>query len=251
MKKGFTLVELLGVIIILSIISLIITPSILDYVNKSKVSAYRTSVQTVMDKAKEYVSQNEENNDFPIGGINILETDLKLEKDNFLNGIIERNTDGEVVAVNVYNGTYCANGTKQNLVVEKASSLEDCESIDATAPELKVRATKITSNKIMVVAIASDSQSGIKDYKYCIGDNCSDYIKTNYYEFTGLKAGQTYEITVSVRNNNTDRDEQYTTDITETELKIKVTTLSIEEPTFEVSSNSYSGSKEVTIKPKQ
>ena len=43
-KKGFTLAELLGVMVILGIIALIITPVITDTVNQSEQKAYEKQI---------------------------------------------------------------------------------------------------------------------------------------------------------------------------------------------------------------
>ena len=45
MKKGFTLVELLAVIIILAVISTIVVPIVLNIVNDSKKSTYQSSIE--------------------------------------------------------------------------------------------------------------------------------------------------------------------------------------------------------------
>ena len=51
-NKGFTLVELLAVIVILAIISLIATPMVLGVIEKSKKSAAIESANGIMDAAE-------------------------------------------------------------------------------------------------------------------------------------------------------------------------------------------------------
>ena len=246
-NKGFTLLELLGVIMLVAIIGLITLPLSISYIEKSRTSSYRISVQNVMEAAKQYVTKYEENNDFPIEGIDITKVDLGLkEKNKFQHGMIIKNTEGEIEVEDVYNGSYCANGTKQNIVVEKASSIDDCDKIDAKAPTLRVKAVSVTSNKIIVSAIAR-AKSGIKEYEYCIGNDCYTE-KINSHEFKDLKAGETYEIKVTVRNNNYGNDDQYPEEITTKTEIIEVTTPIIEAPTLKISSSSYQSSKEVVIK---
>ena len=48
LKKGFTLVELLAVIVILAVIALITTPIIIDSLNTSKKEAFKDSVNSIM-----------------------------------------------------------------------------------------------------------------------------------------------------------------------------------------------------------
>ena len=250
MKKGFTLVELLAVIVILSIIGLISVPIITSNIEKSRKSAYRSSVQNAIAAAKEYVSKNMEDNDFPEGGISV--TTIKYKTGDFRSGIIKRNEDKEIIASNVYNGEYCANGTKNNLIVEKVDSVEECESIDYTSPELKVKVVKVTNTSIMVNAYGYEESSEIVGYSFKIGDSDKKEIKTNKkvasYTFDNLQAGTTYEIEVEVKNENAEKnDSQYTEETYLTKKTIEVRTTEEGVPIFKVSSNSYAKSKEITI----
>ena len=259
MKKGFTLVELLAVIVILSIIGLITVPIIVSNIERSRVSTYRTNTQTLMEASKQYVSKTMDNNDFPESGIDI--KDLDIKKGNFKSGIIKRCNEkdvkegnctsdeiGEIIAVNVYNGRYCAKGTKQGIEVAKVENEKDCNTIDSTAPELTLKVIRRTNNSILVAAYGYDSQSEITKYTFKIGNEEEKEIETSSrvakYEFTGLKANQEYTITATVENENTGNENENTY---RNEKSIKVTTLATNIPTFKISGSGYSNSKEVTI----
>ena len=54
-KQGFTLVELLAVIVIVAIIMVIATPSTFKIIKKSKNDAYQSQKQLIVDAAKKYV----------------------------------------------------------------------------------------------------------------------------------------------------------------------------------------------------
>lgn len=58
MKKGFTLVELLVVIVILSLIAMIVYPSIVKVINDSKESTYVSQVEIVIKAAKEWAVEH-------------------------------------------------------------------------------------------------------------------------------------------------------------------------------------------------
>ena len=88
MKKGFTLVELLAIIVIISVLSLITIPIISSQISISKINSYRTSVQNIIDEAKEYVTSNTTNNDIPQKGINIKK--LHLNDNNIKSGLIKK-----------------------------------------------------------------------------------------------------------------------------------------------------------------
>lgn len=51
-KRGYTLIELLAVIIILSIVSVIAVPRIMDVIGVSKITAYNTSKRNIIESAK-------------------------------------------------------------------------------------------------------------------------------------------------------------------------------------------------------
>ena len=57
-KKGFTLVELLSVIVILSLVLVIAVPSVNKYIKQSKEKAYNTQISTIIEAAQAYASAN-------------------------------------------------------------------------------------------------------------------------------------------------------------------------------------------------
>ena len=246
-RKGFTLVELLAVIVILVVIGIVTVPIVLNYIERSRINSYKISVNEAIEAAKEYVAKTEENYDFPEGGIEVSQVDLKLEKEKFISGVIKRNEEGVIVAEKIYNGEYCASGNKNYIIVEKVSSEEECKGIDTTAPEVKVKINNTTATSITVVAQAKDSISKIKSYEYCIGDECSGEIEKNNYTFKELKPGKEYKIKVIVKNENSGK-EDYPKETTDRTVEITGKTGIVESATFEVSTSSYAGRKEVTIK---
>ena len=253
MKKGFTLVELLGVIIVLGAISIISVPVVSNQIRNSKINSYRSSVQLSIDAAKEYVVKKYPNNDFPSDGIYITKLNLKNKK--IKSGIIKRNDSKEIEAYNIYDGTYCASGSKGNIIVKEVDSIDECKTIDFTPPTLELKAVRVTNNSIMINAYASDSQTSIYRYQFKIGDNEYKNVYTSQnvasYTFDNLKSNQDYTISVKVSNENaSSHDSQYSSNPTThtTEEKIFVRTNAVEAPTFVVSSNGYSKVKEVEIK---
>lgn len=52
-KKGFSLVELLGVVVLLGILSLIAVPAILNYIQDTRDKTFMINVQSVVNKIKE------------------------------------------------------------------------------------------------------------------------------------------------------------------------------------------------------
>lgn len=58
MKKGFTLAELLGVIVILSLIALITVPSITDTLQNYKIKLCNTQLEEIISAAKTWGADN-------------------------------------------------------------------------------------------------------------------------------------------------------------------------------------------------
>jgi prepilin-type N-terminal cleavage/methylation domain-containing protein len=58
MKKGFTLVELLAVIVILGVIAIIVIPKIKDALFKSQDEAYNMLLVSIENKANDYAMDN-------------------------------------------------------------------------------------------------------------------------------------------------------------------------------------------------
>ena len=68
-RNGFTLVELLAVMVILAIVLIIAVPGILSVINKAKQDAHKTQLTMVIDATKLYVAQNNKQMDFRKDGV--------------------------------------------------------------------------------------------------------------------------------------------------------------------------------------
>lgn len=58
MKKGFTLVEMLAVIIIIGVLSLVMIPSIESIIEESEKDTYEAQVEFILSGLKNYVADN-------------------------------------------------------------------------------------------------------------------------------------------------------------------------------------------------
>lgn len=66
-NRGFTLVELLGVVFILALLGLIIIPVVSNVLNDNKMKLYNVQIQHIEDGAKSYVSERVFSIDIPDG----------------------------------------------------------------------------------------------------------------------------------------------------------------------------------------
>lgn len=84
LSKAFTLIELLGVIVILGILVLIAFPPIINKISKAKNEITNANKELIIDAAKDYVSDN--NNDFKkIDGNTYCIQIKELVDENYLN----------------------------------------------------------------------------------------------------------------------------------------------------------------------
>ena len=97
MKKGFTLVELLAIIMVLAVLALIITPIVSSTITKSKKNAYDNQVRTLKIAAESWGIDNklllpEEENDF-------LELTIEdLKKENYIDIDIKNPLTGKCIS---------------------------------------------------------------------------------------------------------------------------------------------------------
>ncbi len=91
--------------------------------------------------------------------------------------------------------------------------------IDRTPPSVTVSVGSVTQNSAKLTVSASDSQSGIANYKYYLGSTLKATTTTNNYTFTGLSIASTYTLKVVVTDkagNTTEKSGTATTTLPST-----------------------------------
>ena len=105
-KKGFTLMELLAVIVLLAVIALIAIPILLSIIEKSRKGAFKDSVLSAHHQL-EYFLSDKELVEIPEEGIDVKTIGLMH---NNLEGLFKPDVDGEAISYYITDGRYCANG---------------------------------------------------------------------------------------------------------------------------------------------
>ena len=247
-KKGFTLVELLAIIIVLGVITSITISVITMNIENTRENSFEVSAKNLLDASKEYVTKNMENHDFPKEGISANLKELGIENNPYISGIIKRDENGQIVLIDVTDGTYCANGTKTNLTITK----DDCSKDDETKAELKVKVLDVKTTEAKIMIKTFDGASGIDKYKYCLidGENkeCKEIEKNGernlvkeIIKLENLKVKTKYRLEIEVINGSSNEAIKTSKEIVEFETK------EIEEPKFKLSSNTYATEKELII----
>ncbi|MEG2601075.1 MAG: prepilin-type N-terminal cleavage/methylation domain-containing protein, partial [Bacilli bacterium] len=113
-NMGFTLVELLAVLIILVLISIIIYPRINNIIETNKKKSFLESVKSTIRSYNSYLASE----NYPeIGDIDVTEGTIPtIEKSNWKTGIISRYGNKTYVE-NFYDGNFCAYGYEESLGV--------------------------------------------------------------------------------------------------------------------------------------
>lgn len=113
-NKGFTLVELLAVFVILAIIASIAIFSVINIKKASAKSIYIESIKNLITSTSQYYGENNYT-DFPSEGMAV--KDLKVDnKNQFTSGIVKL-VNNDFIVIDISNGEYCANGKIDSLTI--------------------------------------------------------------------------------------------------------------------------------------
>jgi len=115
--KGFTLVELIAVIIIIGVLLLIIIPNVSSTLKKSEIKTFTASAKGILRAATDYYASD---------GAIVTESEcidatagiIKFDKDYQITGGEICYIDDQAYLDMITNGKYCATGNNDNLTVE-------------------------------------------------------------------------------------------------------------------------------------
>lgn len=117
-RKGYTLIEVLAVIVLLTVIATITVTIVIKLINDAKEKAFKDSVYAAIES---YRNKEGKEHFFDLGEVEV--TTLPLDNNPFVSGTIKRDDNNEVIVINVTNIAFCANGSKRQLTVTEG----DCQ----------------------------------------------------------------------------------------------------------------------------
>ena len=202
-KKGFTLVELLAVIVILAIIAVIATPIILGVIEKAKIGAVKQSAYGYVDAVEKQIVINsmdeDENNDFETKekeytvkelktlGVKVKGTNPENGKVTINKGIVAKIEDLEISG-------YKLKYEKQKVTI--VSKLKD-------SPTITITETNTTATSISIAFETNEQLSNIKSRTCYVQKDDTKYdgvINNNKCTVDGLSVNTTYTYTITLKN---------------------------------------------------
>lgn len=189
-KRGFTLVELLAVLVVLSVLAVIATPIVQTTLKNNRQKAYGVFVEQVKDYAKDYLYKNTEL--IPDNNMTVNIDFETLKKDGLLQINVENPNTGNIVSNQSY---VSVTGSGNNYDYDvKIYDLVDADEVEAGAPN-------ITLNGNQIVNLSTGdiyNESGTTD------ENVSIQIIKDNKEVSSIDTSKkgTYTIYYSLEENN-------------------------------------------------
>lgn len=160
MKKGFTLVELLGVLVIISLVSLIVTPKVSELFHKKQLEASEAFKETIFLATRQYITNNEY--EFNRGASFYCVT---------VGNLVE---SGELVdpVIDVTTGNKIDYETNVEIVVDENNNYnltyntEKCNQDDITAPIIAVQRSISLDKTHVTLTISGIDDSPLADLPY-------------------------------------------------------------------------------------
>lgn len=125
-KKGFTLVELLAIIVVLAVIALTTTPMIIGSLDNARKNTFKSSVEGMIRAVQTNQSENDYGAEKYVvnnGAITTSKgTKLSVKGGTSESGTLDMSEDG-LVAAAIYNGTWCATkkGNESHVTITKTT----------------------------------------------------------------------------------------------------------------------------------
>ena len=219
-KRGFTLVELLAIILLLAVIALITVPMIITLIRNTRKSVFKSNAEQVLSTAKMYYSKN-----ITDDGVIINISDNQVKQLQYINsgsstnledlpnfhikgklperGKITIANDGKI-AFDLYSGEFCAYKTEEANTIY----ILEGDNCNRNVKIPKIEGTVATKDKDKLVVVASGfyeennvrTEAKIVRYGFKIDSKDWKYTTDSFYVFNGLKAGSSHRIYISCTN---------------------------------------------------
>lgn len=194
-KKGFTLVELLAVIVILGVLLMIAVPAVQNVIKKAKNNATQKQAELFIDAAKKMAIIDEATSDMVIYKLSDLDSDV--DKNRFTGMVVALKENGSYkyyIYLNdsVNKKTICNNNN--NNIFEFASEDKINEKVTDGGKEFKEGSTQIIKVNNNTYSYSNNSNTLNPYHSYSVKENVTVTVGNNSYTGIVIKSGTTIRV---------------------------------------------------------
>ena len=218
LKKAFTLIELLGVIVLLAVIALIATPIVLNMIREAQSSADMSSAHLIESNGHNYYAASlfDDTKKEKIDNYEDIYDELNIKNKPELGQLYVNSNDKVAMAVIINNKCY-----KKNYMTEiEIVDVSECDlgymgpdevkpTISQTASNTNVNENGWYKEDIYLTINVEDNESGVFGYKRCMGQTeCEpdDTIYTNESILINTESASNYVCVIGVDNRGNESD---------------------------------------------
>ena len=194
-KKGFTLVELLAVIVILGVLLMIAVSAVQNVIKKAKNNATQKQAELFIDAAKKMAIIDEATSDMVIYKLSDLDSDV--DKNRFTGMVVALKENGSYkyyIYLNdsVNKKTICNNNN--NNIFEFASEDKINEKVTDGVKEFKEGSTQIIKVNNNTYSYSNNSNTLNPYHSYSVKENVTVTVGNNSYTGIVIKSGTTIRV---------------------------------------------------------
>ena len=193
-KKGFTLVELLAVIVILGVLLMIAVPAVQNVIKKTKNNATQKQAELFIDAAKKMAIIDEATSDMLIYKLSDLDSDV--DKNRFTGMVVALKENGSYKYYIYLNDSVNKKtiGNNNNDIFEFASEDKINEKVTDGVKKFKEGSTQIIKVNNNTYSYSNNSNTLNPYHSYSVKENVTVTVGNNSYTGIVIKSGTTIRV---------------------------------------------------------
>ena len=192
-KKGFTLVELLAVIVILGVLLMIAVPAVQNVIKKTKNNATQKQAELFIDAAKKMAIIDEATSDMVIYKLSDLDSDV--DKNRFTGMVVALKENGSYKYYIYLNDSVNKKTIgNNNNIFEFASEDKINEKVTDGGKDFKEDSTPIIQVKDKKYSYSNNNNTLNPYHSYSVKENVTVTVGNNSYTGIVIKSGTTIRV---------------------------------------------------------
>lgn len=193
-KKGFTLVELLAVIVILGVLLMIAVPAVQNVIKKAKNNATQKQAELFIDAAKKMAIIDEATSDMVI--YKLIDLDSDVDKNRFTGMVVALKENGSYKYYIYLNDSVNKKtiGNNNNNIFEFASEDKINEKVTDGVKEFKEGSTQIIKVNNNTYSYSNNSNTLNPYHSYSVKENVTVTVGNNSYTGIVIKSRGTIRV---------------------------------------------------------